>query len=446
MTIPADLRELQARAAAGRRSVMTIRIMVGHVLDKLRELPAESVHCVVTSPPYYGLRSYGTEPQVWGGDPGCEHEWIDESRGWNNRHAIAVIRGEETKGEISGDANHRDFRLKTNHCRHCNAWRGDLGLEPDLDLYLEHMVEIMREVRRVLRKDGTCWLNLGDAYANDAKWGGSTGGKHVSDLHGNTGIGRQKRNTGFKAKDLMLIPWRLAIRLQESGWWVRSAIVWAKKAPMPESCTDRPTSAWEPVFLLTRSAKYFYDQEAVKEDGSENSHGGTPIEGGAKQAALGQQIGGRMGIPSRRNLRNVWHLGPEPFPESHFAVFPTEIPRICIKAGTSERGVCPKCGVPWCRILHRTTNLTLNAKGSYFDRGKTGARDRGDRTQSGDRFETQTIGWQPSCQCHAGSVPATVLDPFLGAGTTALVANQLHLTQNLAYVLHPFCFFDDAHQ
>ena len=214
---------------------MTVRIMVGHVLDQLALLPDESVHCVVTSPPYYGLRDYGIEPQVWGG-----------------------------------------------------AWRGSLGLEPTLALYLDHMTAVFREVRGVMRKDATCWLNMGDSYC--AAQGGRQAAIGELPKDGKTRFASNKAkaredvdvtgwahgahgkrvtlpaNSGLKPKDLMLIPSRLAIRLQDDGWWVRSDIAWCKKAPMPESCTDRPTSAWEHVFLLTKSARYFYDAEAVKEE------------------------------------------------------------------------------------------------------------------------------------------------------------------------------------
>jgi hypothetical protein len=171
----------------------------------LASLPAESVHTVLTSPPYWGLRDYGSP--------------------------------------------------------------GQLGLEPTPEEYVANMVAVFREVRRVLRADGTLWLNLGDSYANDTKWGGSSGGKHVAALHGQTGIGRQKVTTGLKAKDLVGIPWRVAFALQADGWYLRSDIIWAKPNPMPESVTDRPTKAHEYLFLLSKSARYYYDADAVREAG-----------------------------------------------------------------------------------------------------------------------------------------------------------------------------------
>jgi|SRR6516164_3875773 DNA modification methylase len=364
---------------APHRQKMTTRILIGHVLDKLRELPDESVHCVVTSPPYYGLRSYGTEPQVWP-----------------------------------------------------DGWSGDLGLEPTLDLYLDHMVEIMREVRRVMRKDATCWLNIGDSYA-----GSSGSGGHNPKQDRNAGSfhnGKRGTAAGIKPKDLMLIPWRLAIRLQEDGWYVRSAICWTKKSPMPESCTDRPTSAWEPVLLLTKAAKYFYDAEAVREEsetdnreyfrGAGSYTNGNSFNNSADKPASGR---GHVAGTGKRNLRNVWHLGPEPFAEAHFATFPTEIPRICIKAGTSEKGVCGACGAPVCRVVRKDF---VSTRGNSVKAGPSG---KGLQTTVGWRgdegcgvTETETIGWQASCSCDAGApVPGVVLDPFFGAGTTGLVADQL---------------------
>ena len=168
---------------------MTVRIMVGHVLDQLALLPDESVHCVVTSPPYYGLRDYGIEPQVWlpSGSLNPEVAWPECERGehvWGDKGKSAQrLRngiGSDTAKVAFGEMLHPSTGT---FCLRCNAWCGSLGLEPTLDLYLDHMVDVFREVRRVMRKDATCWLNMGDSYSNDMKWGGHTGGKHVKALH-----------------------------------------------------------------------------------------------------------------------------------------------------------------------------------------------------------------------------------------------------------------------
>ena len=167
-------------------------VLVGDALAVLRTLPAQSVQMCCTSPPYWGLRDYGVA--------------------------------------------------------------GQLGLEPTPDEYVANLVAVFAEVRRVLRDDGTLWLNLGDSFASDDKWGGSSGGKHVTALHGNTGVGRGKRNTGLKSKDLVGIPWMVAFALRADGWWLRSEIIWAKDNPMPESVKDRPTKAHEQVFLVREVA------------------------------------------------------------------------------------------------------------------------------------------------------------------------------------------------
>jgi hypothetical protein len=175
------------------------------------------------------------------------------------------------------------------------------------------------------------------------------------------------------------------------------------------------------------TCKYFYDAEAVKEDGSETSHGGGVPSAARKQSQVGNGHSGLMvGWPGKRNLRNVWHLGPEPFPDAHFATFPTEIPRRCIKAGTSERGVCAKCGAPWCRSLGERHQVDGRGAGNGFAREhRLSVGGRGDETPWVPK-ERETIGWQSSCKCDAGDpVPAVILDCFAGSGTTLLVADQL---------------------
>ncbi len=250
---------------------MSARILVGDVRAKLAELADDSVHCVVTSVPYWGLRDYGLEPQVWGGAGGCQHSWGE----WHAEHdeREPTKHGKtRTTDRCYGDASRRFDGNHQKHtagrfCTRCNAWRGSLGLEPTPDLYLEHMVAVFREVRRVMRADSTCWLNIGDCYA------GGPNGRSAADVKALTGDDRTFRDKPFgtavgslKAKDLVLMPARLALALQADGWWVRSDIIWAKPNPMPESIRDRPTSAHEHVFLLSKAARYFYDAEAVREN------------------------------------------------------------------------------------------------------------------------------------------------------------------------------------
>jgi hypothetical protein len=324
-------------------------------------------------------------------------------------------------------------------CRRCGAWRGSLGLEPTLSLYLDHMVEVCREIRRVLRSDGTFWMNLGDSYsahAGQRKETDKAGIKQQSNVASTSAPSRCEPT--LKPKDLMMVPARLAIRLQEDGWYLRSDIIWAKASPMPESVTDRPTSAHEHVFLLTKSARYFYDAEAVKEDGGElgnrNAFRGfgdyTTQGGGAfdnSKPRNGNQIAGNDGVRSKRNMRNYMLLGPSPFPGAHFATFHPEIPTIAILSGTSEKGVCPKCGAPWTRVITKEESDWQGrlAKGAPMRSGLASAAASPTYGNFKDR-SAETIGWRATCRCDAGEpVPATVLDPFAGAFTTCLVSERL---------------------
>lgn len=209
----------------------------GHCLDVLKRLPDESVHCCVTSPPYWGLRDYGTDPQIWDAEKWCEHSWAT-----NQSH-------------------------ESQFCQKCGAWKGSLGLEPTPQLFIDHMVQIFREAKRVLRDDGTIWVNMGDTYAASRSY------QVVDNMHKDVGnkIGHNVP-PGLKQKDLIGIPWHLAFALQGDGWYLRQDIVWQKPNPMPESVKDRCTKSHEYVFLLSKSAKYYCDMDAIKEKASPDSH------------------------------------------------------------------------------------------------------------------------------------------------------------------------------
>lgn len=275
---------------------MAIRILTCDVMEGLRQLADESVHCVVTSPPYWGLRDYGIP--------------------------------------------------------------GQIGLEPTPDAFVARLVEVFGEVKRVLRDDGTLWLNLGDTYAAGGMGAGS--GKQLTN-RGTAAGGHmdkpRKAPEGLKPKDLVGIPWRVALALQADGWYLRSDIIWAKPNPMPESVTDRPTKSHEYVFLLSKSERYHYDHEAIQEP---FVYSGDCRMKTAYAVATAKSVGTEYRAPvnqNGRNKRTVWSIATLPFAEAHFATFPPELPELCIKAG------CPKGG--------------------------------------------------------------TVLDPFSGAGTTAMVADRL---------------------
>lgn len=250
---------------------MSISILVGDCRERMRGLTPGSVQCCVTSPPYFGLRDYG--------------------------HA------------------------------------GQIGLEPTPDEFVAAMIEVFREVRRVLADDGTVWLNLGDTYATDSKWGGSTGGKAAAGIHGSGGGGRNKTRVGLPDKNLVGIPWRVAFALQADGWFLRQDIIWSKPNPMPESVTDRCTKAHEYVFLLSKSPRYYYDADAIAEGLAEASVARLLQPGLADQKGLDDiERGGR------RNKRSVWTVATQPFKEAHFATYPPALIEPCILAGCQVGG------------------------------------------------------------------------------------------------------------
>lgn len=398
---------------------MTVRVLTGDCREVLATLPDESVHCVVTSPPYWGLRCYGVD--------------------------------------------------------------GQLGQEKTPEDHVAVMVDVFRHVRRVLRKDGTLWLNYGDSYA------GSPNGRSAAAVKALGNDDRTFRDKpfgtvvgGLKPKDLVMMPARIALALQADGWWLRSEIVWAKPNPMPESITDRPTSSHEKMFLFARSARYFYDAEAVRtpysdvsiarlmQSNFDNQTGGPkdPKTGNRSHRKVLENIKRKRGVPPRHaqydsstrdslddvgrgmgaNLRNVWHIATHPYPDAHFATFPTKLVEPCIKAGTSEKGVCPQCGDPWVRLVERDAQPQAYEDRKY-DRSNPAfatKRNMGARYQAQlDANPIRTIGWEPSCGCMIfadlsealewganenephNPMPCVVLDPFGGSGTVGLVADRL---------------------
>jgi DNA modification methylase len=368
-------------------------ILTGDCRAILPTLDAGSVHMVCTSPPYWGLRDYGVA--------------------------------------------------------------GQLGLEPTPEEYVANMVAVFREVRRVLRDDGTVWLNLGDSYAQsagrkDADDGreaefrrrgedrGYANGSNFANYGGRMGEARSTVVSGLKPKDLVGIPWRVAFALQADGWYLRSDIIWSKPNPMPESVTDRPTKSHEYVFMLSKRERYFFDQEAVREphvggSGWATSHADKPSRNGYGNGELAAHE--RFGEhPAGRNIRSVWTIATQPYPEAHFATFPEALVVPCIKAGTSERGVCAECGAPWERVVERPVAppevFTETAKPQdgfvtgYHVNGVI--RGAGQKLQAWrDENPSTTTGWRPSCAHDAPTVPATVLDPFGGSGTVGAVAERL---------------------
>ncbi len=353
-------------------------IIHGEVRAALQTLPANSIDCVVTSPPYWGLRDYGLPPVIWDGDRTCAHAWTAEH---------------ETT------------------CSSCGAWRGQLGLEPSPESYVSHLVSVFRDVRRVLKPQGTVWVNLGDCYnaGTDSPRTPSANRVGYWQTAGSMGD-RRVRAAGLKTKDLVGIPWRVALALQADGWYLRSDVIWAKPNPVPEGVRDRPVRAHEYLFLLSKEPRYFYDAEAVRELGSTSAE---EVRTRARDTAI------RRG----RAQRSVWNIPTQRYQKAHFATFPERLVEPCVLAGTSDAGCCPSCGLPWRRggCVHYSNpgNRRSNGPRSVERRTESpGFRKRLIRFVDGET-------WQPTCSCRRDRIPATVLDPFAGSGTTLAVGRRL---------------------
>lgn len=347
-----------------------------------RQIPLvdNSVHCVATSPPYFGLRNYGVE--------------------------------------------------------------GQIGLEKTPQEYIASLVDVFREVRRVLHPSGTLWLNLGDSYAANRGYQ-VVDNKHI-DVGNNHG---SSVPVGFKPKDLLGIPFRVAFALQDGGWYLRSIVPWLKRNAMPESVRDRPGTAVEYVFLLSKSQRYFYDAEAVKVTSVTRdphrpymSEGAKELGGRSEWKSGQQRNGSDFTTRNRRNSDSFFEswqglyseddeplafiVNPYPFKKAHFATFPPKLIEPMVKAGTSEYGCCPICLEPWARIIERSPmEIRQSNRGEMVFGNVHPTAPSGTMTKPSG---VTTIGWRCNCE-HKDetAIPCTVFDPFVGAGTTVLVAHQL---------------------
>jgi len=400
--------ELQNNAVQEQPLVLNPKILLGDVRESLKSIPDGSIHCVVTSPPYWGLRDYGTGK--WeGGDPNCSHKR-------DSKQSDKTSTGQRNLEGAIGDGIYKSY------CRRCGAIRIDnqLGLEPTFDSYVEDMVGVFREVRRILRDDGTLWLNLGDSYAgsNGNGWKQTIASTNASNAGGENEDFRSRigRDDGYlKPKDLVGIPWRVALALQQDGWFLRQDIIWHKPNPMPESVTDRCTKAHEYIFLLTKKANYFFDSEAIKEPAKYPHDNRGARADSRKDAGISNVMHGMTG--AFKNKRSVWTVNTKPYKEAHFAVFPTDLVEPCIKAGTSEQGCCSLCGAPRERVLEDKPvkqDELIGEQEELID------------GQEEPITETHTVAWVKTCKCKTDeTVPCTVLDTFFGSGTTGVVALRL---------------------
>jgi DNA modification methylase len=301
------------------------KIIVGDVRTAMQSIPDQSVQTCITSPPYWGLRDYGTGTWL-GGDEACSHKR-------DSKYSDKTITGHKNPaiGGV-GDAIYKST------CERCGATREDdqLGLEESPQQYVDQMVEVFREVWRVLKDDGTLWLNIGDSYAGSGKGpAGNLGATHNERHmeHKHSAIVPD----GLKPKDLVGIPWRLAFALQADGWYLRQDIIWHKPNPMPESVTDRCTKSHEYVFLLSKSRQYFYDYVAIKEDAITEHKESKPnpyalyVQNGGKDT---QNLGSST-LDGKRNKRDVWTVATKPYKGAHFAVMPEALVEPCILAGSA---------------------------------------------------------------------------------------------------------------
>lgn len=366
-------------------------VLVGDVIEKLRELPDACVQCCITSPPYLGLRDYQTDAWEGGDDETCDHMQItgknkDFNARWYGTDDVSGLKKQEKHGErpfrdVCGrcgarrvskwrggdpDCKHQMSNARPDHsqgkmlgtrgeqssnaasmkpqlrtCKKCGAERIDqqIGLENTPHEYVQKLVEVFREVRRVLKKDGTLWLNLGNSYAGGGsgardpeRWPKQSRNDHMPQ--------HMKKRTGFKNKDLIGTAWMTALALQADGWWLRADIPWFKPNAMPSSVKDRPTTAHEYIFLLSKSARYYYDHEAIREPVSENwSPDNAPTvspmgEHRLEEGTQGHQRRLEYDRPKGANARSVWTIPTEPSPLPHHAAFPRALPRRCLRAGS----------------------------------------------------------------------------------------------------------------
>lgn len=448
----------------------SVTVLHGNALDVLKELPAQSVQCLITSPPYFNLRRYeGVEPSVWGGAVDCHHSWIE--RQFYTEQSMAVSSDEAF--HPAGDDNAerlRRARWRTDQvCRDCGAWLGCLGEEPHPQDYIAHLLLIFQEVKRVLRDDGVCFLNLGDSYTASGK--GPTGHNGIGDQYQRQGFQddyfrARTMNTGGKPsfglpkKSLHLIPARVAIALcDQQGWVIRSWFPWIKPSAMPESVTDRPTSCLEWFLMFTKKPRYYWDPAAVRglvadKQTSQRNFRNTDS---FYQSGEAWEADARLSLKAISEFRKQRGVildedgeilaviaVPGGKSKKHFATYSSDLIWPLVLLATSEKGACAACGSPYRRQTKKSVSF---ASGS----GKAGRTPHGKhhgavQTVSGDYdirmgpiTEIETIGWEPGCACAAEIKPCVVLDPFGGSGTTGLVARAFDRDAILIDASREYC-------
>lgn len=403
----------------------TVRLYHGHVIDVLKQLPSGSIQTCITSPPYFGLRDYKTGN--WeGGSPECDHveRYKEEA---HRTSTLGPTAAERARGDLSrvlpaeNSAFKSTARQFAEQCKKCGATRIDqqLGSEATPEEFIQNMVLVFREVRRVLRDDGVLWLNLGDSFGSKGR--------------------------------LLGVPWRTSLALQEDGWILRSDIPWVKRSCMPESVMNRPNKALEYVFMLVKSEKYFFDMVPIRKDATPAERDGSSGKSGSygQAIAAGKKVSGnalpgsRMVTGDKRQFRqaDLWFqcvdephslvgiedeivgidVTSQGYEGAHFACYPPKLIEPFILSSTSEHGACVKCGAPWKRVTE-DAKLTRDRINEFVKRtGEDGTGNSCPNTVAGLRI--LTIGWKPTCSCGTTQVrPCRVLDTFIGSGTTCAVS------------------------
>lgn len=381
-----------------------------HVLEGLKKLPDKSIDMVMTSPPYWSLRDYGKHTDViWGGDPKCKHSF-------RNKIELKKTCGESETTKIRNNKEIRALTYSSKFCCKCGAWKGQLGLEPTVDLFIEHLIGIFDEVHRVLRKTGTCWVNFGDTYYT------TSCRSYQGDIN---------NSEKLPQKSLLLIPFRFALAMVNRGWILRNVVIWHKPNCLPSSAKDRFTMDFEYLFFFTKSQKYYFEKQLEPLQSSSIkrslcSHSASPY----KKQYDGENMS-KFINPQGRNKRCVWKIPTRPFKGAHFAVFPELLCEIPIKAGCPEE-VCKKCGMPKLQRIDGGNSVAFNYRIRDVENGRIKHIDRkasakelagSPKGKYTSRLKVKTI---LGCRCNAGSNAGIVLDLFMGSGTTAVVAKKLN--------------------
>jgi DNA modification methylase len=432
------------------------KIICGNTLDVLRQIPSDSIDCIITSPPYWGLRWYGEQTKtIWDGDPKCEHEFSIQTKATFGNNSMIRGKDETDPGNFAipkfgGSEMKQETKVVGAFCKKCGAWYGQLGLEPDLNMYHNHLLQITAELKRILKKTGTMWWVHGDSYCGsqghfDAKNPKAREGKLIPDWK------------DYPKKCLYLQNYRLAIRMiDEQGWTLRNSVCWVKPNHMPSSVTDRLSNAYEPVFFFTKSQRYFFDLDSIRVP--PKTHENRPygivrtrewnynssypqvwkLEDPSKpkkernRKPTNPQSNNDMSMhwgehPLGKNPGNVWTINTQPGPlearGKHFAIFPPKLVEPMILSGC-PREVCKKCGKPRERIIESEHVGSSVNRGGHIVGSGDGA-GGGVYNIPHQYAKKEFVGWSIPCNCDAGFQPGIVLDPFAGSGTTCVVAKKL---------------------